>query len=417
MQHLNDVLNDNGTVVPMDQTPNYLQTNEKVNYNATPDHKPTLEDPYSLFRQTGYNFNTSLSVSQRTDKMSYFLSGNYTDQKGVILYDRFKHYSVRLNLESKITNWLTMGVRSYYSNRSYPDSRMYGVASNSSSPYLFSPYADVYNADGSYNMFPQTTTSFVNPFSMMADEAYNRTGNLNGIGYATIKVPWVKGLSYTATYSKTLNTSETGSFYGFNTYQGQGPKGTGSRAYSRGTATLFDHLIKYNRTFSEKHNVDLTLLHSDQKTEAYGESLSASGFDNDQLGTYRLSAGAIQIVSTSGSETKSIRQMARLTYTYDGKYSVTGTIRHDGYSAFSNNHKYGDFSSVGANWNISKEKFMEKVKAYSIHWLYVHLTAPTVTSPLRLTAHYQKLQTDIIITRVMRTIPIRRPLAHWVTMT
>ncbi|HEY6502643.1 MAG TPA: carboxypeptidase-like regulatory domain-containing protein, partial [Chitinophagaceae bacterium] len=75
MQRLNDILNDNGTVVPMDQTPNYLQLNEKVNYNATPDHQPTLKDPYSLFRQTGYNFNTSLSVSQRTDKMSYYLSG------------------------------------------------------------------------------------------------------------------------------------------------------------------------------------------------------------------------------------------------------------------------------------------------------------------------------------------------------
>src|SRR6187397_2404262 len=363
MQHLNDILNDNGTVVPMDQTQNYLQLNEKVNYNATPDHKPTLEDPYSLFNQTGYNFNTSLSVSQRSDKMSYFLSGNYTDQKGVILYDRFKHYSIRLNLESKVTNWLTLGVRSFYSNRSYPDSRLYGVASNSSSPYLFSPYADVYNADGSYNMYPQTTTSFVNPFSMLATEAYNRTGNLNGIGYATIKVPWVKGLSYTATYSKTQNTSETGSFYGFNTNQGQGAtKGTGSRGYARGVATLFDHLIKYNRTFAQKHNVDLTLLHSDQSTKTYGDTLSASGFDNDQLGTYRLQAGAIQSVKTGGTETHSIGQMARLTYTYDGKYSVTGTIRHDGYSAFSANHKYGDFSSVGVNWNISKEKFMDNVK-------------------------------------------------------
>ena len=252
---------------------------------------------------------------------------------------------------------------------------------------------------------------------MLANEAYNRTGNLNGIGYATIKIPWVKGLSYTATYSKTLNTSETGSFYGFNTYQGQGPKGTGSRAYSRGTATLFDHLIKYNRTFAEKHNVDLTLLHSDQKTEAYGESLSASGFDNDQLGTYRLSAGAIQAVSTSGSETQSIGQMARLTYTYDGKYSVTGTIRHDGYSAFSANHKYGNFSSVGVNWNISKEKFMENVKAVQFTWLCVHLMAPMVTSPLPLTAHCQKLLMDIIITRAMPTIPTRRPLAHWATMT
>jgi hypothetical protein len=150
-----------------------------------------------------------------------------------------------------------MGVKSFYSNRSYPDARLYGEASNASSPYLFSPYADLYNADGSYNMFPQTTTSFVNPFSMLANEAHNRAGNLTGIGYATIKVPWVKGLSYTATYSKTQNTSERGAFYGYNTNQGQGAvKGIGTRAYSRGVATLFDHLIKYNRTFAEKHDID-----------------------------------------------------------------------------------------------------------------------------------------------------------------
>ena len=77
---------------------------------------------------------------------------------------------------------------------------------------------------------------------MMANEAYNRTGNLNGIGYATIKVPWVKGLSYTATYSKTPEYHRNRIFYGFNTNQGQGPKGTGSRAYQEVYATLFDHL-------------------------------------------------------------------------------------------------------------------------------------------------------------------------------
>ncbi len=364
LQHLNDILNDNGTVVPMDQTPNYLQTNEKVNYDATPDHRPTLENPYSLFTQTGYNINTDLSVSQRTDKMSYYLSGNYTDQKGVVLYDRFKHYSIRLNLESKVTNWLTLGVKSYYSTRSYPDSRIYG-SGNLTSPYYFSPYADVYKPDGSYNLFPQTTTSFVNPFSTLADEAYNRTSNLNGIFYGTIKFPWIKGLTYTATYSKTLNNNETGSFYGFNTQQGQSTRGSGTRSYSRSNVSLFDHLIKYNRTFAEKHNVDLTLLHSDQKSDAYGQVSSATGFDNDQLGTYRLQAGAIQTVSTSGSETESIGQMARLTYTFDGKYSVTGTIRHDGYTAFSANHKWGDFSSLGANWNISKEKFMQNSKVFN----------------------------------------------------
>ena len=365
MQHLYDFITDNGTNITFDQTPNYLQVAEKANYDATPDHAATLDDPYSLFRQTGRNINTAFSVSQRTDKMSYFLSGNLTDQKGVIINDAFKHYSLRLNLESKVTDWLTLGVRSYYSYRDYPDARIYGVGTGGSSPYLFSPYANVEGADGSYNMYPQTTTSFINPFLVRATEAYNKTNNLNAILYGTVKVPWIKGLTYTATYSKTLNTNENGSFYGLKTYEGLAPKGKGARNYSRGTATLFDHIIKYNRTFARAHNVDLTLLHSEQKNTAYGQGSSATGFDNDQLGTNRLQAGAIQNVSSSASENKSIGQMARLTYTYNSKYSLTGTIRHDGFSAFSANHKYGDFMSVGANWNITEENFMKDLSFFN----------------------------------------------------
>lgn len=361
MKRLNDILNDNGTVVAMDQTPNYLQVIEKTNYDATPDHQPTLTNPYSLFSRTGKSINTTASVSQRTDKMSYYLAATYVDQKGVIINDDFKRYGLRLNLESKITNWLTLGIRSSYSFRDYPGSRIYGAANNGSSATLFSPYASAYNADGSYNMFPQTTTSFVNPFSMMATEAYDRTNNFNGILTGTVKVPWVKGLTYTMNYSKMINLRETGSFFGFNTQPGLTARGTGSRNYSRGTSTLLDQIIKYNKTFAGVHNVDVTLLHSETKTDSYGQGASASGFDNDQLGTYRLSAGAIQNTSTSGSRTEGIGQMARVTYTYDNKYSVTGTIRHDGYSAFSANKKYGDFSSVGVNWNVTQEKFMKKV--------------------------------------------------------
>ncbi|WP_159452692.1 SusC/RagA family TonB-linked outer membrane protein [Pedobacter nyackensis] len=361
MRHVYDVIRDNGTNITFEQAPNYLQVGEKKNYDATPDHAPTLVDPYSVFSQTGRNVNTGLSISQRTDKMSYFVSGNMTDQQGVIINDAFKHYSVRLNLESNVTNWLTLGVRSYYSHRNYPDARIYGVGSGSSSPYLFSPYANLYNADGTYNMYPQTTTSFINPFLVRATEAENKTNNLNAIFNGTIKVPWVKGLTYTATYSKTLNGNENGSFYGLDTYEGLAPKGKGSRNYSTANSTLLDHLIKYNHTFGGIHNVDLTLLHSDQKKTFSGMGVSASGFDNDQLGMNRLQAGSIQNVSTSASESTNIGQMARLTYSYNSKYSVTGTVRHDGFSAFSANHKYGDFVSVGMNWNIIEEKFMKSI--------------------------------------------------------
>ncbi|MES2371101.1 MAG: SusC/RagA family TonB-linked outer membrane protein [Bacteroidota bacterium] len=396
MQHLYDFLIDNGTVLTFDQTPSFLQTNEKTNYNATADHAPKLVDPYSLFRQTGYNFNTTVSVSEKTDKMSYYLSGNMTDQKGVIRNDAFKHYSLRANLESKVTSWLTLGLKAYYSNRNYPDARIYGSAgtpgsgsgtSNGSSPYLFSPYADIYNIDGSYNMYPQTTTSFVNPYSMMANEAYNRASNLNAILTATVKVPWVKGLSYTVNYSQTQNTSEVGTFYGITSYTGLASKGSGSRSYSRGNAVLLDHIVKYNRTFAGNHNIDLTLLYSGQKNTAYGEGLSATGFDNDQLGTYRLQAGAIQAVSTSGSSNESVGQMARLTYSFKNKYSLTGTYRYDGYSAFSTNHKYGSFGSLGANWNITEENFMKNQSVFS----YLALRASYGTNGNQSIAPYSTL--------------------------
>ena len=360
LQRLNDILNDNGTVVSLDQTQNYLQTIEKKNYDATPDHQPTLVDPYGLFRQKGFNQNISLSVSNRTDKFNYFLSGNYTSQKGVILNDLFKHYSFRVNLESKVADWLTLGMKAYFSERDYPQGRIYGTGSNTCS-YYFSPFADVYNTDGTYNQFPQTTTSFNSPFWAIADDSYNKTYNLNGIFNATFKVPWVKGLTYTATYAQTLNFNENGSFYGYQTIVGLPIKGQGTANYSRSNTSLLDHLVKYNQLFAKKHSIDLTLLYSTETYDSFSQSSSSKGFDNAQLGVYRLQAGQTPTVSSGGSGTKAIGQMARLTYTFNDKYALTGTYRRDGYSAFSANKKYGDFPSVGVNWNISKESFMKKL--------------------------------------------------------
>ncbi len=54
--------------------------------------------------------------------------------------------------------------------------------------------------------------------------------------------------------------------------------------------------------------------------------------------------------------------MARGTYTFDGRYSITGTVRRDGCSAFSINRKWATFASGGLNWNISNESFMKDVE-------------------------------------------------------
>ena len=50
---------------------------------------------------------------------------------------------------------------------------------------------------------------------------------------------------------------------------------------------------------------------------------------------------------------------ARADYGYKDKYLLTGIIRRDGVSRFSESNRYGVFPSISAGWRMSEEAFME----------------------------------------------------------
>jgi TonB-linked SusC/RagA family outer membrane protein len=359
LQKLLDYRLANGLEADPDKIPIYLQPEEQKNYEATPDHQPTLKDPYSLIGQLGLTYNTTVSVSNKTEKTSYYISTSFIKQRGVIINDDFKHISGRVNIDSDLTDWFNLGIKSFYSLRDYSGSSP--DAGSERNITFFSPWASVYNEDGSYKQFPQTTTSFNSPFWYIASEDHELYNNLNGIITGVVKVPWIKGLTYNVTYSNTIRWKENFTFFNENTVDGKGKNGIGKRIYDRTYNMLLDNLIKYNNTFNKKHNVDLTLLYSQEHSSWENMTGYAEGFDNTVLGSYKLENGKTQTVDTGGGETDGIGLMARGTYTYNYKYSITGTIRRDGYSAFSKNKKWGVFPSVGVNWNLSREGFMENI--------------------------------------------------------
>jgi TonB-linked SusC/RagA family outer membrane protein len=51
--------------------------------------------------------------------------------------------------------------------------------------------------------------------------------------------------------------------------------------------------------------------------------------------------------------------LGRINYNYDNRYYITGNIRRDGSSRFGPLNKWGNFSSVGAAWNIANEKVIK----------------------------------------------------------
>ncbi|WP_431209847.1 hypothetical protein ACQ86N_27530 [Puia sp. P3] len=80
-------------------------------------------------------------------------------------------------------------------------------------------------------------------------------------------------------------------------------------------------------------------------------------------GYYNLGLGATQAVSTSYSADALVSWLGRVYYTYKDKYTLSASIREDGSSHLTN--KWSSFPSVGVNWNMKKEKFMENSNVFS----------------------------------------------------
>ena len=127
---------------------------EQKNYSATPDHRATIDDPYDMFRQSAYDLKANVSISNSSELASYYVSANMTDQKGVLLNDTYKNFSGRINIDTHLTDWLKIGVKSNYSIRDYS-----GSSPKMEQATHFSPYASIYDENGDYLQYPQTTTS------------------------------------------------------------------------------------------------------------------------------------------------------------------------------------------------------------------------------------------------------------------
>jgi len=78
--------------------PNTISPAEQAIYDAG-----KTVDWYSLATQQGLRSQHSLSMTGGTDKISFYFGSTFLDVKGVSVNDRFKRYSLRPNIEVKVT--------------------------------------------------------------------------------------------------------------------------------------------------------------------------------------------------------------------------------------------------------------------------------------------------------------------------
>jgi len=317
--------------------------------------------------QVAPTYDGNLSLNGKIGSfLPYRVSGGFMSQTGTLKGSKMNLGTLALNLSPIFfDNHLTVNLngKGTYSKNWYANQGAIGAANHydptkpvySNEPgYSLNGYTAWYDASGNINgMASQNPVALLKAQDDTAD-AYRFIGNAQFDykvhGFEDLRLNLNLGMDWAK--SKGLTEVAQGSEASWhNTNQSGGGSHT-DYDYSRMNTTL-EFYADYNKTFAEKHNVDLMAGYSWQ--HFYSENNSKS---------YRISDKATLGNSVGKGELFLISFFGRANYSFADKYLITATLRADGTSRFQN-HKWGIFPSVALGWNIKKENFMANLDKLS----------------------------------------------------
>ncbi|WP_028296077.1 SusC/RagA family TonB-linked outer membrane protein [Olivibacter sitiensis] len=314
-------------------------------------------DWVDLATQVGQRQQHNISVSGGSEETRYFISGAFNNTKGIAINDEFKRTNLRVNLDTKIRPWLTIGTNTQFGMTTRDK-----MSASFSGAFDMNPMALPYEDDGvTRRIFPWVEDAFFsNPLQGLDVLQEDATRSIISNNFLQVDIPYVPGLSYKLNTGYTYRYRAVETYYGRNTRNGLQQGGVSEIDNWANEDWLIENIVNYDRTFGD-HHLSLTGLYSAQQRVNKNHDLDANGFPSDIMTNYQNILATVWLPSDQYNEMKYISQMARLNYSYLGKYLLTLTARRDGYSAFGDLTKFGIFPSVAVGWNIDQENFISDV--------------------------------------------------------
>lgn len=126
---------------------------------------------------------------------------------------------------------------------------------------------------------------------------------------------------------------------------------------------LVENKISYTTTLNNSHNLSAVLVQSAQKETMKGNYVEATDYPNDFIQS--VTGGTVNKGSSEITQWSLASYLARVQYSYQGRYMASAAIRADGSSRFGKNNRWGYFPSASAAWRISDENFFREANALS----------------------------------------------------
>lgn len=322
-------------------------------------------DWQKLVYKTGISTDHQLSVSGGTESTQYSVGGGYYQETGVYPGQAFTRYSLRLNVDQRLSNAIKIGISSL---NTYTVTK--GESINPMGEALrASPLVLPYDSTGTLinSFLPGSANQVWNPLADFlpgaAVEKRDRLGTFNSV---YVEFSPIKDLKYRFNGGAELRSDIYGHFYGANTTENLGVSSTAENATTETTSYTLENLLIYDKTIAKVHKINFTGLYSFQKYSSQNTTFDYTNLLSDQALFYNPALGANFQATNSTSNNNNtlltwalISYMARLNYTFNDKYLLTLTMRSDGSSVLAPGDKYHVFPSAAAAWNMIKESFLQ----------------------------------------------------------
>ena len=303
----------------------------------------------------GWIQNYYLAARGGNERLKYSISADYFNEEGTLLETGFERISFRANLDFQLRENLSLRT-----NLSVIDSkRDQEFWDWRYDPFLYLPWDNPFNDDGSIKYIDNTTPSEWygrDRKNILHSAQYNfaQSKNLGLTGNFFLTWDATDWLSFEVRNKVSLSGSRYEEFTDPRSREGRSFNGAISTSTANDRDIITTGLVRFGKKLG-RH--DFGGFVGIEGNYYFFENLGATG-RNIPIGLSVIGV-ASEPVSNLGTNVTGTRMsyLSEVSYSLDDKYFITGIFRADGSSQFSPNVRWGYFPGASVSWIASSEDF------------------------------------------------------------
>ena len=339
-------------------------------YQIIPANKTGTDWFHELYKPA-FSHNHSLSVSGANEKNKYSLSLGYMDLQGTLLHTWLKRYTIRVNTEFNVADFIRIGenLQFTYRDKGHIPDFGYALDNDMFRAVTTHPLLPVYDIKGGWAHFVPTSY-FDNGVAARNLAKDDKSFSLETFGNLFAEVDFLEKFTFRTSFGGNITNYYDSQFDLWSYYPRLDSLPNNALIESNGYrwAWTWTNTLKFSKKFGDAHRV--SVLAGTEAINNYNRELGgrSAGLYSSDVNYRFLTNGIPTGVSWAAANysfagTSSLYSLiSQVDYGCMEKYFFRATLRKDGASFFAPSKKYGWFPSISAAWRISEEDFLNQVQ-------------------------------------------------------